>query len=352
MGAPTLNLPLETPRLEALLDRFAQGRVLVVGDLFADEYVTGEVARISREAPVLILHHHDSTVFPGGAANAAANIASLGGRVDMAGVVGEDLMAGVLAGELNRRGVDTYLSLVDKSRPTTTKSRISASSQQSVTQQIVRIDREKRHPLDEIIEDRLLSAIAARMPDYDAILLSDYGNGVLTPRVISETLRMAVEANKIVTVDSQGDLTRFPGARVVTPNQPEAEAFVGFPITDDASLRRAGDDILTRASRLDSVLITRGGAGMALFERGQALTEIPAFNRSEVFDVTGAGDTVVGTLTLALAVGATLPEATVLANVAASIVVRRFGTSVTNPEEIRAAWSGLVPPNELEPAAK
>jgi rfaE bifunctional protein kinase chain/domain len=341
-----VNLELTVTRLEVLLAGFTGKRVLVVGDLFADEYVTGEVARISREAPVLILHHSHATVFPGGAANAAANIASLGGAVDMAGVVGEDAMAVTLANELQSRGVDTGLALADPSRPTTTKSRISASSQQSVTQQIVRVDREKRHPLDPAIENRLLGAIEARIGAYDVILLSDYANGVFTPRVIAAMMAMAKSAGKPVAVDSQGDLRRFPGARIVTPNQPEAEGVVGFAITDDASLRRAGQIILDEAL-VESVLITRGGAGMALFETGGLLTEIPAFNRSEVFDVTGAGDTVVGTLTLALAAGATLREATVLANVAASIVVRRFGTSVTTAAEIREAWDGLIPRGDL-----
>jgi rfaE bifunctional protein kinase chain/domain len=336
----TLNLDLDTPRLEALLAGFAKAKVLVVGDLFADEYVTGEVARISREAPVLILQHMESTVFPGGAANAAANIASLGGGVDMAGVVGEDLMAGQLKAELNRRGVGTELSLPDASRPTTTKSRISASSQQSVTQQIVRVDREKRHALDAELEARLLKAIEDRLPSYDAVLLSDYGNGVLTPKVIARMCELASKARKVLTVDSQGDLKRFPGAWVVTPNQPEAEAVVGFKIVDEASLKEAGRKILAGAD-LKSVLITRGGAGMALFEKDGPLTQVPAFNRSEVFDVTGAGDTVVGTLTLALAAGASLREAVVLANLAASIVVRRFGTSVTDVAEMRAAWEAL-----------
>lgn len=331
---------LATPRFEALLAKFPATRVLVVGDLFADEYVRGEVARISREAPVLILSHAESKVFPGGAANAAANIASLSGQVDMAGVVGEDAMAPQLRTDLERRGVGTALTLADPSRPTTTKTRISASSQQSVTQQIVRVDREDRGPISKDIEDRLLAAIEQRMPGYDAVMLSDYGNGVCTPRVIEAVLAMATAAGKIVTVDSQGDLRRFPGAWILTPNQPEAESVVGYRIVDDETLRRAGTQLVTEA-RSKSVLITRGGSGMALFEADGTLTEIPAFNRSEVFDVTGAGDTVVGTLTIALAAGASFKEAIVMANVAASIVVRRFGTSVTTTDELRDAWAGL-----------
>lgn len=331
---------LATPRFEALLDRFPAARVLVVGDLFADEYVRGEVARISREAPVLILSHAESKVFPGGAANAAANIASLSGQVEMAGVVGEDAMAPQLRRELERRGVGTDLTLADPGRPTTTKTRISASSQQSVTQQIVRVDREDRSAISAALEDRLLAEIEARMASYDAVMLSDYGNGVCTPRVIDAVLALATQAGKIVTVDSQGDLRRFPGAWILTPNQPEAEAVVGYRIVDDETLRRAGTRLVSEA-RAKSVLITRGGNGMALFEADGTLTEIPAFNRSEVFDVTGAGDTVVGTLTLALAAGASFKEAIVMANVAASIVVRRFGTSVTTTDELRDAWAGL-----------
>jgi D-glycero-beta-D-manno-heptose-7-phosphate kinase len=176
---------------------------------------------------------------------------------------------------------------------------------------------------------------------YQAILLSDYGNGVLTPRLNREILAMAARHGTLVTVDSQGDLSRFPGAWILTPNQPEAEAMVGFAITDDESLAQAGRQLLA-AARSKAVLITRGGHGMALFEADGPTTTIPAFNRSEVFDVTGAGDTVVGTLTLALAAGATFAEAIVMANVAASIVVRRFGTSVTDVHEVRAAWDGLV----------
>jgi rfaE bifunctional protein kinase chain/domain len=254
--------------------------------------------------------------------------------------VGDDAMAPRLTAELNRRGVDTALCLTDATRPTTTKSRISAASVQSVTQQIVRVDNERRHPMDTALEDRLLALIAERMPRYDAILLSDYGNGVLTPRVIAGVMAQAESLGKVLTVDSQRDLREFPGAWIVTPNQPEAEGVVGFAITDEASLLKAGEIIL-REAKLRSALITRGGDGMALFEADGTVTQIPAFNRSEVFDVTGAGDTVVGTLTLALAAGASFPEAMVMANVAASIVVRRFGTSVTTIEEMKAAWEGL-----------
>lgn len=332
---------LETKRFDELLAAFPEKRVLVVGDLFADEYLKGQVQRISREAPVLILQQAENTLYPGGAANAAANIASLGGLCDMAGLVGEDAMANRLTGELNRRGVDTGLCLADETRPTTTKTRISAASQQSVTQQIVRVDNERRHAMDDALETRFLAAVAERMPQYDAVLLSDYGNGVLTPRVIAGVMAQAAELGKVVTVDSQRDLREFPGAWIVTPNQPEAEQVVGFAITDQASLMKAGRILLDEA-KLRSALITRGGEGMALFEADGNVTQIPAFNRTDVFDVTGAGDTVVGTLTLALSAGATFAEAMVMANVAASIVVRRFGTSVTTRDELKQTWDDLI----------
>jgi rfaE bifunctional protein kinase chain/domain len=213
---------------------------------------------------------------------------------------------------------------------------------QSVTQQIVRVDRESAAEMAPALEDEFIRVICDRLEAFDAILLSDYGNGVLTPRVIAALVAAANAKQKVVTVDSQGDLRRFPGAWTLTPNQPEAEAVVGFKITDGESLRRAGAKLLDEA-RAKSVLITRGGSGMALFEAGKAEPfEVPAFNRSEVFDVTGAGDTVVGTMTLALAAGARGPEAVVMSNLAASIVVRRFGTSVTTPEELRAAWDALA----------
>lgn len=329
-----VQAPLSHDRAHTLLAGFAQRKVLVVGDLFADEYTTGEVARISREAPVLILHHTSSTVFPGGAANTAANLGSLGLKVDIAGVVGMDLMAQPLKEALQERGVNTDLVLPCDDRPTTTKTRISAGSKQSVTQQIVRVDRERKGPLPETVHKALLNKLAAAMPNYDAVLLSDYGYGVLGESEIAEILRLAKQHGVLVTVDSQGDLSRFPGAKVLTPNQPEAEAEAGFLIRDEASLQAAGLTLLAK-SGAEAVLITRGGAGMALFERDKAVVTIPAYNRSEVFDVTGAGDTVVGTLTAALAAGASLPEAMVLANVAASIVVRRFGTSVTTTDEIK-----------------
>ncbi|MNK53074.1 Bifunctional protein HldE [compost metagenome] len=335
---------ITTSTVSRILRGFSNTRVMVLGDLIADEFLNGEVTRISREAPVLILRHRSTDVVPGGAANAAANMASLGGRVEVVGVFGQDVSGETLAQSLIERGVDTSGVVIDPDRPTTTKTRISASSQQSVNQQIVRVDRESHEPLSPELEDAVIAVLEERIPEIDGLLISDYGNGVLTPRIVAKALDLVRQHGKLVTVDAQGDLSVFKGVAALTPNQPEAEAVVGFPIVDQDSLKRAGQRLL-ELTEARSVLITRGGNGIAVFENGGEVTQIPAFNRTEVFDVTGAGDTVVGTLTLALAGGASYVEATILANLAASIVVRRFGTSTTTVDEMERTFAAM--PDEV-----
>ncbi|HEY9764770.1 MAG TPA: PfkB family carbohydrate kinase [Chroococcales cyanobacterium] len=331
---------IEKARFEAITSRFPRTRLLVVGDAIADEFLVGEPSRISREAPVLILKHKNSEVIPGGAGNAAANASSLGARVDLLGAVGQDLSSDRLREALEVRGVGTKLLLPDPGRPTTTKTRISAHSQQSVTQQIVRIDRESHANLSAELEARAIAFLEEAIPDVDAVLVSDYGNGVLTKKIAERLGLLCQQHQKKLTVDSQAGLGRFPHASVITPNQPEAEAAVGYKIEDRDSLLRAGADLLV-LSGAEAALITRGANGIALFERGETCSEVPAFNRSEVFDVTGAGDTVIATFTLALAAGATFLEATVLANLAASIVVRRFGTATTTVAEMAETYRRL-----------
>lgn len=331
---------LDRTTVDALLSRMNGTRILVLGDLIADEFLMGEVERISREAPVLILRHQQTRLLPGGAANAAANIAALKGRPEMVGVVGKDPTGRQLLTYLEGIRVATRSVVMDQVRPTTTKTRISASSNQSVTQQIVRVDRLVRDPVPHEIENQLISAISSRLAQCEALLLSDYGNGVITERVREAALSEAKVQGKLVVVDAQGDLRDYYGASVLTPNQPEAERVVGFPIVDAESLALAGQTLLDETGA-EAVLITRGASGIALFERDQDMVEVPAFNRSEVFDVTGAGDTVVGTLAIALAAGANYVEATVMANLAASIVVRRFGTATTSPQELLAAIDAL-----------
>lgn len=330
-------------RLHSYLQRFPHASLLVVGDVMVDEFVLGEVARISREAPVPVLEWKSQRFVAGGAANAAANAASLGGQVHMVGLTGADATADTLRGLLREQAIDTDGLIPDPDRPTTLKTRISGTSKQSVTQQVVRLDRLSRAPMAAAIEARLLQFLESRIPSVDAVLISDYESGVVTPAVIAAACATAHAHGKILAVDSQADLGLFQAPTVVTPNQPEAEKVAGFAFTDQASLERGGRAILAR-SQAKYVLITRGAEGMALFGADGSLTMIPAFNRTEVFDVTGAGDTVVATMTLALAAGAEPVEAMCLANLAASIVVRRLGTSVTNPAELGAALAALEIP--------
>ncbi len=334
--------------LENTISRLREGRIMVVGDVAIDEMTYGGTARLSREAPVLILNHHHTDILLGAAGNAAHNIAKLGAkRTVLIAVTGQDYHCSLLHEAMERDGVDTAGLIADADRPTTTKTRISGMVNQSITQQIVRIDRESRDPLPANIENKLLDQMTRIAKEgCDAVLLSDYALGVVSESVIGHCRALAKQYNLFWVVDSQQNLCLFEGADVVTPNLPEAEQTVGFEIQTPEALLRAGEWILN-TSKVKNALITRSSDGMMLFESASApdkemkYTDIPVFNRSDVFDVTGAGDTVVGSLTLALATGASLLEAAVLGNVAASIVVRRFGAATTTPEELRQTLSEL-----------
>lgn len=328
--------------LSKIIAKLSQGRVLVVGDLVIDEMVYGATHRLSREAPVLILKHQRADIILGGGANAAHNVSKLNAkRTTIVGVSGKDYYCSLLMDALQRDGIDTAGLIQDEDRPTSTKTRISGIANHSVTQQIVRIDRESNAPISAKIENKMLDTLTRLAPEFDAMLLSDYGLGVFTPEVIAHCQTLRKKHGLIVAVDSQRDLAAFQGATVLTPNQPEAERNVGYDLDTPENVLRAGKDLLSKTNG-ESVLITRGESGMSLFERTENAGEpnvsnIPVFNHSEVFDVTGAGDTVVGTLTLALTAGASLLEASVLGNLAASIVVKRFGAATTNPQELQAA---------------
>ena len=332
--------------LSKLISKLGQGRVLVVGDLVIDEMVYGTTHRLSREAPVLILQHQRADIILGAAGNAAHNVSKLNAkRTAIVGVSGKDYYCSLLLDALQRDGIDACGLVQDEERPTSTKTRISGIANHSVTQQIVRIDRESNAPISKAVEDRLLDTLTQIAPEFDALLLSDYGLGVFTPAVIAHCNQLAQKHNLVVAVDSQQDLAMFQGATILTPNQPEAEKNVGFNLDTPEDVLRAGK-ILLEKTQAKNVLITRGESGMSLFERQPngaepKLINIPVFNHSQVFDVTGAGDTVVGTLTLALTAGASLLEAAILGNLAASIVVKRFGAATTNPEELQAALDKL-----------
>jgi D-glycero-beta-D-manno-heptose-7-phosphate kinase len=328
-------------QLHHAIDQLRTGRVLVVGDMVIDEMIYGNTARLSREAPVLILHHQHTDRLLGGGGNAAHNVAALGAqKTIVAGTSGADYYGQQLQDILHRDGIEALGLVADPSRPTTTKTRISGIANQSVTQQIVRIDRESKVPITEAIEAQLIDRIVALAPQLNALLLSDYGLGVMTPAVIAACQKVAKAYQLPLTVDAQTGLERFQGVSILTPNQPEAELSLGYSIEAMDDLLKGGQQLLAK-TQAQAILITRGSAGMSLFERSGAVTHIPPFNRSEVFDVTGAGDTVIATLTLALATGTPLPLAAILGNLAASIVVKRFGASVTSAPELHTALDAL-----------
>lgn len=332
----THQLATSAERLFELVNRFSQVKVLVVGDLTLDEFLTGQVERVSREAPVLIIRHETTRQTPGGGANAVYNLAKLGANVKAIGLVGQDAQGEVLRSIFDASGIDSSSLLVDPNRPTVTKTRIAGHSRQSVTQQIVRVDRKSDHLPKLEIQLQLAERIRQQIDQVDAIVCSDYGDGLFTPPVIE-----AVLAHTYTIIDAQKDLRRYRGATVFTPNLPEAEQAVGYTINSPQTLHNAGFDLLA-LTHAQYVLITRGDEGMSLFDYTGVEQHIPAFNRTEVFDVTGAGDTVVAALTLSFCTGASFWEAAVLGNLAASIVVRQFGTATTSQDGMKAALQALL----------
>jgi D-glycero-beta-D-manno-heptose-7-phosphate kinase len=338
----TAKLAASADRLFSLLDQFHQPRVLVVGDLCLDEFLTGQVERLSREAPVLIIRHEQTRQVAGGGANALYNLAKLGAHVKGVGIVGDDEQGKVLRRIFEQVDIDTAGILVDGDRPTVTKTRISGHARQSVTQQIVRVDRKSDEPPSFALQTQLAEYIRQQIHSVDAVVCSDYGDGTLAQPVIAAAL-----AHRLSVVDAQKDLHRYQGATVFTPNLPEAEKAVGYGLVKasdrrDLSLLRQGGADLLQLTQAEQMLITRGEDGMSLFHRNGTEHHIPAFNRTDVFDVTGAGDTVAAALTLGLALGASPWEASVLGNLAASIVVRQFGTTTTHPTEMKAALELLL----------
>lgn len=316
------------------LQSLTQPKVLVVGDLILDEYIEGEIQRISREAPVPIVEEKSRHYLPGGAANTLANLPPLGAQASAVGVVGNDESGRQLISLLQSRGIRCEGVMIAREVPTTTKTRISAQSRQSVMQQVLRLDRLPEGKLSPRTLQSLEAILAEEVAAADVVVLSDYGNGVVARPIIELLRRLTEEHHKIWIVDSQEDLRLFQGATLLTPNKPEAEQNLGYRINTPQDLQRAGQTLLAETGA-HAILITRGDEGMSLFHEDGHYHEVPALNRTDVFDVTGAGDTVVATLAVALGSGARLSTAMELANLAASIVVRRLGCSTTTPAEMQ-----------------
>jgi rfaE bifunctional protein kinase chain/domain len=341
------QVPRSSPsadRLLALIDEFSGIRVAVFGDLLADEFIYGQVARVSREAPVLILDYDSTEIVPGGAGNAARNVSALGGAPSAIGVAGVDetgrRLLDALGGAVNLRGV-----VQPRTYRTPTKTRILAGGVHSAKQQVVRIDRAVRQDLSgadrRAIEARLVWA-AARC---DALLVSDYGTGLVTPALVRAAIRRFAGPGRRapVLVDSRYALLRFRRMTTCTPNEAEVEQMFGVTIGEDVrALERAGRELLAR-TRAESVVITRGSRGMALFEPARPTEHIAISGSDQIADVTGAGDTVIATMTLALAARATFSEAAHLANVAGGLVVMKRGTATVSAEELRRAIRAWAP---------
>ncbi len=328
-------------QLVSYIKKLYEPKVLVIGDLAIDEMIYGDAERISREAPVLILLHSDTKLILGAASNAAHNVSTLNdGKVSVIGVCGDDFQAGQLRETFEKAKVNCGRLVVDPSRKTTTKTRISGSITTSITQQIVRIDRQTNALLSQEIEEEVLKQIERAIPEHDAIILSDYHIGTLTPRIIQETIRLANQHNKVIVVDAQKDLDTYKNITSMTPNLPDTQKSVGFFINNEEDLKRAGDKLLNETNAR-SILITCGADGMFVTRPNGNYTKIPVFNKSEVFDVTGAGDTVTAVYTLALAAGADPAYAAIIGNIAASIVVRQFGCATTTVNEILDAVEKL-----------
>jgi len=317
------------------INKFSEKRIMVLGDLIADKFIIADPERLSREAPVLILKHQQEKVLPGGGANAAANIASLGAEVDLLGVVGDDLAAEALKQELAQRQILTAGVFKDQSRPTAEKTRILAGGEQIVRQQVVRVDKVKSFDISPELQQKLTSYLKENIAASDAVLFSDYGNGIFNQNSTAQFVEAADAAGKNSAVDSRYQLDQFKGAVIATPNLEEASAIYGEDLKTQAEVEKAGLK-MRKELELKYLLITQGGDGMTLFAPGDKIDHITAANFSEVFDVTGAGDTVVGTLILALAAEAPVEIAIRIANYAAGIVVRKSGVaSVTASELIR-----------------
>ena len=317
-----------------IVDQLAGQRILVIGDMVADVYLEGTISRISREAPVLVLEQAAERVVAGGAANVVNNAATLGGQVFAVGLLGLDRAARGLKEILEGNHVNTQGFFCDEKRPTITKTRIVAGGRATVSQQIVRIDKESREPMTKAFESQISQYLKKILPRIGGIVLSDYGCGTITEALKQQLLDYAHKHSIPVIVDSRYDIRRFRGTDYIKQNDAELAAAVGRELTDEEALYDAGQQLL---QELDAkgVLITRGEKGMVLFEASGAIHDIPVSDKSEVYDVSGAGDTCVATVILSLAAGIEPARAAELSNIASGIAVRKLGTATVSADELR-----------------
>jgi rfaE bifunctional protein kinase chain/domain len=327
----------QTHRLLKIIDSFPRVTVAVLGDLVADEFIFGEISRVSREAPVLILKQRDTSIVPGGGANAVYNLADLGVDVLPIGVVGDDEAGRALLKAFRQKRIPLGGIMKAKGRSTVTKTRILAGHSHSSRQQVVRVDREPDSVFDNSTLRDLMIAALEYARAADALLVSDYGYGAATPELLAAIQKKHKFDGIPITLDSRYRMTEYTGISAATPNEPEVEEALGVRIGDDSAALNNAAKTLMQKMKLESLIVTRGRDGMVAFARGRKPVMIPIHGSDQVADVTGAGDTVIATFTAALAAGAEAEDAARLANYAGGIVVMKRGTATVSAQELRQA---------------
>src|ERR1700746_1203030 len=333
----------ETEHLRKVVEAFPRLTITVLGDMVADEFIFGEISRVSREAPVLILRHRERTVVPGCGANAVNNLADLGVNVLPVGILGNDDPGRLLLRTFRHKRIPVTGILRHKNYATVTKTRVLAGLPHTWRQQVVRIDREPQQQPDRHLQRELALATRQYLRASDALLVSDYGYGAATPLILNAARGKGQSASVPVVLDSRHRMLEFSGITAATPNEPEVEEALGVEIGQDwERLCSAGTEILNRM-KLDSLVITRGRDGMVAFSEQHKPVDIPVFGGDQVTDVTGAGDTVIATFTAALAAAASAEDGAQLANYAGGIVVMKRGTTTVSQQELLDAIEQAPP---------
>ncbi len=312
------------------INKFPKKRILVIGDLLLDQYVWGDVSRISPEAPVPVMWVKKEDFIPGGACNVANNLAKFGAQVLLAGVIGKDVRGELLKDRLEERNIVIDGVFADGKRPTSLKTRVIAHSQQ-----VVRIDREDISAIVGSVARKIIDYVEQNIQEVDGVIIEDYGKGVVSPELLKSIVSIARKNGKIVAVDpKENHFSYYKGVNVITPNNHEAARAVGFPLDNTEDIKKAGEKLLKKL-KTDSILITLGEEGMMVFEKGKKPHRIPTFAQ-EVFDVSGAGDTVIAAYTLSMVCGVSSLMAAHIANCAAGVVVGKVGTAVVSRDELLA----------------
>lgn len=320
---------LSKKRALEIISHFSSSKVLVVGDIMVDQFIWGKVSRISPEAPVPVVEVTSETLLFGGCANVLNNIFSIGGKVAVTGIIGSDDMGRWVIRQFRKMGIDTKGIIIEQNRPTIVKTRVVAHHQQ-----VVRFDRENKNPVDSDNIQIILEYIETMRDELGAIIVSDYNKGIITKKLIDGVRDVIAGRNIILCVDpKQNDFSFYRGCDIITPNHHEAGRALGVDLLNEEDILRGGRNLLEKYD-FKAVLVTRGEEGMTLFERNKDITSIPTVAK-EIFDVTGAGDTVIGVLALCVAAGASFREAAAMANHAAGIVVGKVGTAAVSQDELK-----------------